>query len=112
MAAPTCYVSGSDRSSDLTSSNQDQVGLFQSLTEAKPPAELRKKKSSHRRLKSRAALEPAAQPTPPVDLSDLYRTVDVQLKFDTRVGCWYFFSAVEIDADWQEPVPVPKVSIR
>ena len=98
MARPppaTSCISASDRSSDLTSSNQshsrlDHAGLFQSFRQENMSHEVagtgRTKKKSTRRLKSRT--EKAVSSVAKLDnkdLSDLYRTLDVIVKFDSKV---------------------------
>jgi len=85
MAAPAACVSNSDRSSDLTSSGHGG-GLFQSFhrEERVEPAAGRPTKKSYRRTKSRAVEKKAYDPAN--DISDLYKTLDVQIKCETRVS--------------------------
>ena len=92
---PASCISASDRSSDLTSSNQshsrlDHAGLFQSFRQENMSHEVagtgRTKKKSTRRLKSRTEkVVSSVAKLDNKDLSDLYRTLDVIVKFDSKV---------------------------
>ncbi len=85
MVAPSTWLSSSDYSSDLTSSNRshlDAGGLFQSFAKEKRAEESgRRKKKSNRRPRSRP--EKIGQPAK--DNSDLCKTIDVQVKFEAMV---------------------------